>query len=167
MVEELASRYQKANNCVVLGFQGVNAADAHQIRKSLHGKHITVNVVKNSTALLAFKKVGLEDAGKLLMGPTVIAIGGDDPVSLAKGLKECSKKNPFIKIRGGYVGGRLLTQEEIEVLASLPSKEVLYTQLLMGMKMPMFRLVGAFSAPLRSLLSVLQAIRDQKQQKGP
>ncbi len=166
MVGELASRYQNANSCIVLGFQGINAADAHQIRKGLREKRIKLNVVKNSTALLAFRNVGMEDVGKLAVGSTAIAIGGDDPVSLAKGLKEWSKKVPAIKIRGGYVDGRLLTQREIEVLASLPSKEVLYTQLLIGIKTPMVRLVSAFSAPLRNLLVVLQAVRDQKQQKG-
>lgn len=166
MVGELASRYKNANSCIVLGFQGVNAADAHRIRKGLREKRIMLDVVKNSTALLAFKKVGMEDAGKLVTGSTAIAIGGDDPVSLAKGLKECSKKIPTVKIRGGYIDGRLLTQQEIEGLASLPSKDVLLTQLLMGIKTPMVRLVSAFSAPLRNLLVVLQAVRDQKQQKG-
>ncbi|HHT9124564.1 MAG TPA: 50S ribosomal protein L10 [Candidatus Brocadiia bacterium] len=166
MVSELASRYQNADSCVVLGFQGVKATDAHQIRKDLHEKHIVFDVVKNSAALLAFKKVGMEDAGKLLIGPTAIAIGGDDPASLAKKLKDWSKKIPAIKLRGGYVGGRLLTQQEIELLASLPSKEVLFTQLLIGIKTPMVRLVSAFSAPLRSLLIVLQAVRDKKQQEG-
>lgn len=166
MVSELAARYQNSNSCVVLGFQGVNAADAHQVRKDLREKHIALDVVKNSAALLAFIKVGMGDVGKLVVGSTAIAVGGDDPVSLAKKLKEWSKKIPSIKIRGGFADGRLLTQQEIDLLASLPSRDVLLTQVLMGIKAPMVRLVSTFSAPLRSLLVVLQAVRDQKQQKG-
>lgn len=166
MTDELASRYQNANNYVVLSFQGIKVTDTNQMRKSLREKHITLNVVKNSAASLAFKKAGKEGVGKLFTGPTAIAIGGDDPASLAKGLKEWSKKIPALRMRGGYIDGSLLTQQEIELLASLPSKEELFTQLLMRIKTPMVRLVGAFSAPLRNLAIVLQAVRDQKQQKG-
>lgn len=163
---ELTSRYQNANNYVVFGFQGVNATDANQLRKSLREKHIMLNVVKNSSALLAFKKVNLEDVGELFVGSTAIAIGGDDPVSLAKGLKEWSKKIPSINIRGGYIDGRLLTQQEIETLAALPSRGELLAQIARGIKTPMVRLAGAFAAPARSLAVVLQAVKDKKQQKG-
>ncbi|MGR3309355.1 MAG: 50S ribosomal protein L10 [Candidatus Brocadiales bacterium] len=166
MVDELASRYQNVNNCVILGFQGVNATDANRIRKSLSEKRIVLNMVKNAAALLALKRVGLEDVGKLIVGSTVIAMGGDDPVVLTKGLKEWSKKIPAIKIRGGYIDGRLLTQQEIEFLASLPSREELLAQVLRGMETPMVRLVSAFSALSRNLVVVLQAVRDQKQQEG-
>jgi large subunit ribosomal protein L10 len=167
IVDELASRYKSVNddNCVVFGFQGINAIDANHFRKSLREKRIRFNVVKNSSAALALKKVDLVDIEKLIEGPTAIAMGGDDPASLAKGVKEWTKKVPAIQIKGGYVDGRLFTQQEIEVLASLPSREELLAQILGGIKTPMVMLANVFSASLRNLVVVLQAIKDQKQQK--
>ena len=166
IVKELAQRYLHTRNCMVVGYQGVKALEANELRKDLYTKKIRLEVVKDTLASLAFKEIGLDDMGRLLEGPSALVSGPMDSAVLAKTVVEWSKKVPALKVRGGMVEGRIISSPEVEVLSRLPSRPVLYTQLVTLLQAPLSRLAMVLSAPLYNLRGDIAALKDKKEKEG-
>ena len=100
---------------------------------------------------------------KGLTGVTSIAFTEGDPVALAKALAKYAKDNPEFSFKAGVVEGRVVSIKEIESLATMPSKEEIYSKLLFLMSAPAQRLVTAINAVGRDLAVVLnQGVEKQK-----
>jgi large subunit ribosomal protein L10 len=166
IAKELTTRYQGVGNCVIVTYQGISAIDANDLRRDLYAKKMHLEVVKNSLAKLAFKGAGNGGLTELLSGPTAIVAGGDDPVALVKTLVGWRKKVPVLSIKGGLVEGRLVSPSEMEQLSKLPSRQVLYAQIVTLMQSPMTRFAMVVSAPLQKLRDVLDALREKKEKES-
>ena len=166
VVKEMVSKYRDAKNYLVVGYQGIKALEFDQLRKNLNKKKICLTIVKNSLAAIAFKEVGVPGMVDLLNGPSAIVTGGSDPVLMVKETIEGSKKIPVLKLRGGFFDGAMLTVEDINNLAKVPTMPVLRLQMITSINTPIVQVVNAFSATLRNLVTVFQAVRDQKEKSG-
>ncbi len=166
VVKEMVSRYHTVNNYIVVGYQGIKALEFDQLRKDMHKKNIDLEIVKNSLAAIAFREIGVSGIVSLLNGPTAIVTGGEDPVLLVKEIIEWSKKISQLRLRGGFVDGATLSVGDIDNLAKLPTLPVLRTQIVTSINTPVVGVVSAFNSILRSLATVLQAVKDQKEKSG-
>lgn len=166
VVKEMVSRYRKSNNYLVVSYQGINALQFDELRKDLRKKHISLEIVKNSLAEIAFKEVGNAGVAGLLKGPSAIVTGVEDPVVMAKEAIEWSKKIPFFSLRGGFIDGTVVSAGEVNNLAKLPSMPVLRTKIVTSINAPIVGVVNAFNVILRNLANVLQVIKDKKEESG-
>lgn len=166
MIKEMVSDYRKTSNYLVVGYQGIKALEFDQLRKDLRKKKISLGIVKNSLAGIAFKEIGVNEIVGLLKGPSAVVTGGDDPVMMAKEAVEWSKKIPLFSLKGGIVDGAVVSVADINNLAKLPSMPVLRTQIVTGFRAPIAGVAGAFHAVLRGLVTVFQAVKDQKEKSG-
>lgn len=166
VVKEMVSSYRNTGNYLVVGYQGIKALEFDRLRKDLRKKNICLEIVKNSLAVIAFKELGIVGIVSLLNGPSAIITGGDDPVIMAKETVEWSKKIPFLNLRGGFVDGTKISVDDINNLAKLPALPVLHAQIITGINAPIAGVAGAFNAVLRSLATVLQAVKDNKEKSG-
>ena len=115
-------------------------------------------MVKNTLAHFAAEKAGVKGLDQFLVGPLAIALGYDDVVKPAKVLVDTMKTpGSVLKIKGGVMGGKILSAADISSLAAIPPKEVLISQLLGRLKSPIYSLHFVLSSPLRGLACVLQA----------
>lgn len=162
IVRELTADYKDKKNLVVANYKGINAHQSNAFRRELREKNIKVKVVKNSLAAITFKELGVSALGQMLKAPTVVASNDDDPVVLAKALKKCSKEIPGFKIVGGWVDGALMSFENIDTLASIPSREAVLTQIVFAMQAPLVQLANVFNATANNLCQVLHAIKEKK-----
>ncbi len=163
VVKELISSYRKNDNYMVVGYQGIKALEFDQIRKDMRKKKICFEIVKNSLAAIAFKEIGIAGLVAFLKGPSGILSGGDDPVIMAKETIEWSKKISALNLRGGFVDGAVVSADDIKNLAKLPTMPVLRVQIITGINAPIAGVAGAFSAVLRNLVTVFQAVKDKKE----
>ena len=100
---------------------------------------------------------------KNLSGVTSIAYTQGDPVALAKALAKYAKDNPEFTFKAGVVEGRVVSIKEIEALATMPSKEELYSKLLFLISAPAQRLVTVMNAVGRNLAVVVdQGVKENK-----
>jgi large subunit ribosomal protein L10 len=100
---------------------------------------------------------------KDLAGVTSIAITAGDPVALAKALAKYAKDNPEFTFKAGVVEGRVISIKEIEALATMPSKEEIYSKLLFLINAPAQRLVTAMNGVGRNLAVVVsQGVKEKK-----
>jgi len=166
IVMEMVSNYRNKNNYMVVGYQGIKALEFDQLRRDLRKKKIYLEIVKNSLAAIAFKELGITGVVSLLSGPSAIITGGDDSVIMAKETLEWSKKIPFLRLRGGFVDGAMVSTDDIINLAKLPAMPVLRTQIITGINAPIVGVASAFNAILRSLVTVFQAVKDKKEKSS-
>ena len=164
-VEKLGGELKNASSMIVATYSKLTVTQDFELRKALRPTGAKYRVVKNTLAERAGKGTKVEEALKNLVGVTSIAYTEGDPVALAKALAKYVKDNPEFSFKAGVVEGKLITVREIESLATMPSKEELYSKLLFLLNAPSQRLVTAMSAVGRNLAVVVGQGVEQKKFK--
>ena len=162
-VAELVEILSASSSAVVAAHSGLTVAELGRIRSELRGKGISYRVVKNRLGRIAAEQAGRPELSPLLKGSSAVATGGDDEVSLAKGVIDALRPFRDLEIRGGTVGGTTIDAAAVTRLASLPPREVLLAQLAGGMVSPLSTMAGLLAAPLRNLGYALAQVRDQRE----
>jgi large subunit ribosomal protein L10 len=133
-------------------------ADITQLRRKLREQKAECLVVKNTLATLAARKVDKTALEGLLKGPTAITFSYGEAVPTVKALLDYVKTTKSImRIKGGVLGTRALSQAELSTLAALPPKEVLVAKMLGNLQAPLSGLMYTLTADLRGLMNVLNA----------
>lgn len=162
-VEKLGKELKSASSMVVATYSKLTVAQDYELRKTLRGSGAKYRVVKNTLAERAAKGTKVEEILKNLSGVTSLAYTAGDPVALAKALSKYAKDNPEFSFKAGVVEGRVISIREIEALATMPSKEEIYSKLLLLLNAPAQRLVTAMNAVGRDLAVVVgQGVEKKK-----
>ncbi|HSM85395.1 MAG TPA: 50S ribosomal protein L10 [Candidatus Limnocylindrales bacterium] len=162
-IEKLNSQLQKASSMIVGTFSKLTVAKDFELRKTVRSVGGKYQVIKNTLAKRASEGTQVGEALKGLKGVSSIAYTDGDPVALAKALSKYVDDNPEFSFKSGILEGRLITQSEIKALASMPSKEEIYSKLLFLMNAPAQRLVTVMNAAGRDLAVVVnQGVEKKK-----
>lgn len=165
-VAQLEERFKRAKALVFTGFHGLKASEMVELRATLTKSDLEYRVIKNSLAILAARRAGLE-IEPLLQGQTGICFGYDDPLLAFKLTSELAKKYANYKIRGGVSEGHALNEQGALELAKLPSREILLTQLAAALQGPIRKLAAVLGALLREPVAVLAEIEKAKVTEAP
>ena len=164
-VQLLEKDLKSVSNMVVATYSKLTVAQDFELRKAVRGAGGKYRVVKNTLAQRAAKGTKVEEALKNLSGVTSIAYTQGDPVALAKALAKYIKDTPELSFKAGVVEGKLISPKEIESLATMPSKEEIYSKLLFLLNAPATRLATAVNAVGRNLAVVIGQGVEQKKFK--
>lgn len=162
-IQELNAQLQKASSMIVGSFSKLTVAKDYELRKTVRSVGGSYKVVKNTLAKRASEGTKVAEALKGLKGVSSIAYTDGDPVALAKALSKYVDDNPEFSFKSGILDGKVLSLQEIKALATMPSKEELYSKLLFLMNAPAQRLVTVMSAVGRDLAVVVnQGVEKKK-----
>ena len=165
-VDKLSGDLKQVSSLIVATYSKLTVEKDYELRKALRSTGAKYQVVKNTLAERAAKGTKVEEALKNLAGVTSIAYTEGDPVALAKALSKYAKDNPEFTFKTGVVEGRVVTIKEIEALASMPSKEEIFSKLLYLINAPAQRLVTAMNGVGRNLAVVVdQGVKENKFQQ--
>jgi large subunit ribosomal protein L10 len=163
IVEELADKLKNSSGGVFIDYTGTTVAADTEMRRAMRAAGVEYAVVKNTLTRIAADQTGLQALDPILNGPTALAVSRKDPVAAAKIISEyAAKKDSKLKIKAGFVDGKVISPEEVKALAELPSREVLVAQVLGTMVAPITGFVTVLNANIRGLACALQAIADKK-----
>jgi large subunit ribosomal protein L10 len=166
-VAELTERFQSSPGAVLTEYRGLTVAQIGELRQAL-GDHATFSVVKNTLTKIAASQAGVTtELTDLLSGPSAIAFVKGDVVEAAKGLRDFSRANPLLVIKGGVLDGKPLSPDEIVKLADLESREVLLAKLAGAMKATMAGAAATFAALPSQMARLLDALEQKKTAEGP
>jgi large subunit ribosomal protein L10 len=162
-LESLRQDLGELKNLFVTGYEKLKVGQDFELRKVIRGAGGTYRVVKNNLASLASQGTPSEQVLKDLKGMTSVAYTADDPVALAKALTAYAKTNPSFTFKAGLVEGRVIDVKEINALAAMPSKEVIFAKLLYVINAPAQQLVTVMNAVGRNLAVVVdQGVKENK-----
>jgi large subunit ribosomal protein L10 len=166
LIGELETDFQSSTSLLVADYRGLSVAQLAQVRNDLRGLDARFRVVKNTLGRVAAERADVAGVEQLLRGPTAVAFCRADPAPVAKRLSDVARETRVLVLRGGLVEGRVLDADGVRTLATLPSREVLLTQLVTGLNAPISKLVNTLAAVPRGLVVALDQIRQQKEQAG-
>lgn len=162
-VQMLTRELEHSSSAIVGTFTGLTASKDFDLRKTIRAAGGSYHVVKNKLAAKASQGSKIEAALQGLKGVSAVAYTSGDPVQLAKALSTWVKDNAEFTFKLAIVDGKVLTVPEIGDLASLPSKEELFSKLLFLINSPSQRLVTVLNATGRDLAVVInQAVEKEK-----
>ncbi len=134
------------------------------IREKLDDIDATLRIVKNTLASIAANEYFKDmDLAEIFKGHTSIIVSHKDVISTAKVLKDIIKEYDVLKIKAGIIDGRLISSQDVERIASLPSREVLLAQIASGLISPIFALVSLLNNLPQKLVMTLAAIQKEKE----
>ncbi|MBZ5721362.1 MAG: 50S ribosomal protein L10 [Acidobacteriia bacterium] len=162
-VEKLSKDLKNASSAIVATYSKLTVAQDYELRKMLRSSGAKYKVVKNTLAERAAKGTKVEEVLKSLSGVTSIAYTAGDPVALAKAISKYAKDNPEFTFKAGVVEGRVISIKDIQALATMPSKEEIYSKLLFLINAPAQRLVTVMNAVGKDLAVVInQGVEKKK-----
>ncbi len=156
VVAELKEKISSNIAGVVVDYKGINAEDDTKLRKELREAGVEYTVVKNTLLKLAIADSDYEAMSEVLEGTTALAVSKEDPIVAAKILSEYAKKSEGkFSIKTGFMDGKVLNVQEVDALATLPSKEGLLQMLL-----------SVLTSGTRGLAVALNAIAEKNSEEG-
>ena len=162
MVDELAGNLKDhQKNLIVVDAQGLTGNEAVELRADIREGSGSFHHVKNSVAVHACKKLGIEGLESHLTGMNAFAFGAD-PLSIAKSLVQYRDKHQRPKVKGGLIEGQLMSAEEVEQFSKLPTRDELLSSLLGAFNAVTQKFVATLNEVPRSFVGTLQAVADKE-----
>ena len=157
-LESLESDFRDSNAVLLTEYRGLSVAALKKLRRSLNGE-AKYAVAKNTLLKLAAGRAGVEGLDAMLQGPSALAFVSGDAVTAAKAIRDFSKENQKLVIKGGFLDGKVLTAADVQKLADLESREVLLAKLAGAMKAKMAQAAALFAAPASKTVRTIEALR--------
>jgi large subunit ribosomal protein L10 len=165
LVEQYKELLAQSQGIILTDYRGMRVQEMQQMRRSVRDAECDVHVVKNRLMKLALADADLTVPDEWLIGPTAIAFCRSDVPPVAKMLTELSD-DVSLAIKGGILEAEILSTEQVDALAKLPSREVLLANVLGTINAPATQMAGVVASGIRQVLNVLQAYVDKMEEQG-
>jgi large subunit ribosomal protein L10 len=162
-VAEIADSLKEAEAVFAVDFRGISVPQAAELRTRLRDADATFRVVKNSLTERAADQVGADTLKVLLDGPTALTFVRGDAALAAKALQTFRRETDLLEFKGGLLGDEAVDAEQILAIARLPSRDVLYGQLVGLAASPITGLVRGLNALIAGLAIQLGQIAEKKE----
>jgi len=163
IVDDLADKLAKFKSLVFTDYKGLTVAEASAIRKLAREQGAEYLVAKKTLIQLALDKAGFKDIDvKNMTGNLALVVGFEDEVAPAKLAANFAKDHEALKLLGGIMENKFIDLAQVEALSKIPSKVELLAKLVGSLNSPISGFVNVLAGNLRGLLTVLNAIKDQK-----
>lgn len=162
IVEEVTSVASKAISAVVADYRGLTVNQMTQLRADARKAGVYLRVVRNTLTRRAFEKTEFSCLSDLLVGPLFVALSLNSPGDAARLLKGYVKTYDKLKIKALSVGGKVYGVEQLDAVASLPTKDEAIAKLMFVMRAPIEKFVRTLAAPNTKLVRTVVAIKDAK-----
>lgn len=163
IVSEVNEAANSAMSAVLADYRGVTVSDLARLRKTAREENVYLRVVRNTLLKRAVEGTPFECIQDALTGPTILAFSMEDPGAAARVLKDFAKGNDKFEVKALSVGGKLLSADQIDVLATLPTYDQAVSMLMSVMLAPVTKLVRTFNEVPTKVTRAVAAVRDQKQ----
>jgi large subunit ribosomal protein L10 len=149
VIDEVAAQISEADAIFAVDYRGISVPQAADLRTKLRDADASFRIVKNTLTERAADKAGADGLKELLEGPTAMTFVRGDAAAAAKALSDFRRTTggALLAFKGGWMNGAALAPPEIEAIAKLPSRDVLYG-----------RLVGMVASPLTGLATSLNGL---------
>jgi large subunit ribosomal protein L10 len=161
VIDEVAAQISESEAVFAVDYRGISVPQAAQLRTSLRDADASFRVIKNTLSERAADKAGAEALKELLEGPTAMTFVRGDAAAAAKALRDFRRANQLLEFKGGWMNGAALSPEEIDAIAQLPSRDVLYGRLVGMVASPLTGLAGALNGLIGGLARQLAQISEQ------
>ncbi|HEV7162927.1 MAG TPA: 50S ribosomal protein L10 [Solirubrobacteraceae bacterium] len=162
-IEEIVTHIQESEAVFAVDYRGITVAQVAELRTKLREGDATFKVVKNSLTERAADQAGAAPLKEFLAGPTALTFVRGDIAVAAKAVADYARSTQLLPFKGGLMGEEALDVEQIRSLSKLPSRDVLYGQLVGVVASPIGGLVRSLGALVGGLAVALGQVNEKKQ----
>jgi large subunit ribosomal protein L10 len=153
IVAEVHAVASKAFSAVAAEYRGLTVGEMTELRAKARNSGVYLRVIKNTLARRAVEGTEFECMKDGMVGPLVLAFSQEEPSSAARLIRDFAKGHEKMVVKIGSFGGKMLSPQELDKLASMPTRDQALSMLMSVMK-----------APVAKLARTIAAVRDQKQE---
>lgn len=146
-IAEIAEEIRESEAVMAVDYRGISVPQAAELRSKLREADASFRIVKNTLTERAADEAGAGDLKIHLKGPTALTFVRGDIAVAAKALATFQKETELLTFKGGLMGTTVIGADEINALSKLPSRQVLYGQL-----------VGLIASPISGLARSLNGL---------
>jgi large subunit ribosomal protein L10 len=162
-IEEIATHIDESHAIFAVDYRGISVPQVAELRAKLRDADATFKVVKNSLTERAADQAGAETLKEYLAGPTALTFVRGDVATAAKAIADYAKATQLLPFKGGLMDGAVLDVDQLRSLSRLPSRDVLYGQLVGVVASPVGGLVRSLAALVGGLASALGQVQQKKE----
>jgi len=162
ILKDTADRIADVNGFYLADFNGLTVESMTALRRKCREQGVQFRVIKNTLLRRAFNARGITELDDFLVGNTGLVYSASSSTVPAKILSDFAKDNEKLKVKAAIVDGRLFDRKAIAVLASLPSREVLLSQVLSTFIAPMTQFLAAVNAALATPVNMVDALHRER-----
>ena len=163
VVAEVSAVAAKAVSVVVADYRGLTVEQMTQLRANARKVGVYMRVVPNNLTRRAFVSTEFTCLSDVLVGPIFIALSMHAPSDAARLLKDFSKTFEHLKVKALAVNGQVYGAEQLDFIASLPTRDEAIAKLMFVMKAPVEKFVRTLAAPHAKLVRTFVALKGSKQ----
>lgn len=161
LVQQYVEQFNNSEAVIITDYRGLKVGKLEQLRAKIREIDGGFSIVKNTLLRRALTEAGLPVPEEMLIGPVGIGYCGSNITEIAKTIADFAKENELITIKGGLMGDKIIDEATIKNLATLPSLEILRSQLLGLINAPASQLVGVLSGGVRQVVNVIHAYSEK------
>jgi len=162
-IAEIAEHINESDAIFAVDYRGITVEQVAELRAKLRDADATFKVVKNSLTERAADETGAEHLKAFLSGPTALTFVRGDVATAAKAIADYARATQLLPFKGGAMGAEELDADKLRALSRLPSRDVLYGQLVGVVASPVTGLVRTLNALLGGLAVALGQVREKKE----
>lgn len=166
IVAEVSEAAGSALSAVLADYRGMTVGDFTDLRRQARESGVYLRVVRNSLLKRAVAGTAFECLRDACVGPTILAFSQEDPGAAARLLKDAAAQYEPLQVKAVSIGGRAYAAEDIDRVASLPSRDEAIAQLMAVLQAPVAKLARTLQEVPAKLVRTLQAVREQKEPAG-
>lgn len=155
LVDDIAAQLKESVSTIVVNYRGLSVSQMTELRKNLREAGVEFKVYKNTMTRRAAEKAELTELNEFLTGPNAIAFSNEDVIAPAKVLYNFAKEHEALEIKAGVLEGKFTPAEDVNAIASLPSKDGLVSMLL-----------SVLQAPVRNFAYAVKAVGEDKEEEA-
>lgn len=166
LVKEINQNFNNHDTLYLFDFMNMPVSRAVELRRKLREHSYSFKVVKNRLALRAFREEMPEDLKVYFRGPTAIAFASENPIQLARLIRDFSDQHKILKFKAGLLEGHFLPEDKFSEVANLTSRDSLIAKFGFLMAYQLIRFLRTWQAPTESLGRLLSQIKPNKKVGG-
>ena len=162
IVKEITTKLNNARAVFVSEYRVMPVPEMADVRNALRPTHAQHVIYKNTLTKIAVGNAGVQGLDDHLLGPTALTFVYGDVAGAAKALRDASKTQPLLVIKGGVLGDAVLSSDDVKALADLPSRDVLLAMFAGALQAPLVKTAGLLQALPRNFAYGLSALIEKQ-----
>ncbi len=163
IVAEVEDVAKAAQSAIAAEYRGLTVEELTKLRAEARNAGVYLRVVKNTLARRALEDTDYACMKESLTGPLMLVFSKEDPASGARVVRDFAKEHDKLVVRVVALSGKLLTPDDVNNLANMPTRDQAISMLMAVMKAPVEKFVRTMAEPANKLARALAAVRDQKE----
>lgn len=166
VVSEIKEAIQNSKSLSIVEYRGLTVEQVSELRAKYRAEGVSYKVYKNTMVNIALKELGYEGYEEYLTGPNGFVFSNDDMVAGPRITVDFAKENEKLKVKAGFIDGKVVDAEGVKALAKLPTREVLIAQVLGGLNAPISGFANVLQGTIRNLVYALNAVKEKQEQQA-